>query len=91
MSTMSKARMAASGMGRRAHRQGASHGAAQLTFDEDEVKEDREEEVGLHTGGARTHLACCGRLGANPIQLQLPSFNGLRQLLLPAAMHSRPP
>ena len=66
---MSKARTAASGMRRRAHRQGAAHGAAQLTFDEDEVKEDREEEVGLHTGGARTHLACCGRLRANPIQL----------------------
>ena len=67
------------------------HGAAQLTFDDEEAKDDREEEGGLHTGGARTHLACCGRLRANPIQLQLPSFNGLRQLLLPAAMRSRPP
>ena len=92
MSTKSKARTAASGMGRRAHshRQGAGHGAAQLTFDDEEAKDDREEEGGLHTGGARTHLACCGRLRANPIQLQLPSFNGLRQLLLPAAMRSRP-
>ena len=89
MSTKSKARTAASGMGRRAQRQGAGHGAAQLTFDDEE--DDREEEGGLHTGGARTHLACCGRLRANPIQLQLPSFNGLRQLLLPAAMRSRPP
>ena len=91
MSTKSKARTAASGMGHRAHRQGAGHGAAQLTFDDEEAKDDREEEGGLHTGGARTHLACCGRLRANPIQLQLPSFNGLRQLLLPAAMRSRPP
>ena len=72
MSTKSKARTAASGMGRRAHRQGAGHGAAQLTFDDEEAEDDREEEGGLHTGGARTHLACCGRLRANPIQLQLP-------------------
>ena len=78
-------------LGRRAHRQGAGHGAAQLTFDDEEAKGDREEEGGLHTGGARTHLACCGHLRANPIQLQLPSFNGLRQLLLPAAMRSLPP
>ena len=77
MSTKSKARTAASGMGRRAHRQGAGHGAAQLTFDDEEAKDDREEEGDLHTGGARTHLACCGRLRANPIQLQLP-----RKLLL---------
>ena len=91
MSTKSKARTAASSMGHRAHRQGAGHGAAQLTFDDEEAKDDREEEGGLHTGGARTHLACCGRLRANPIQLQLPSFDGLRQLLLPAAMRSRPP
>ena len=62
---------AASGMGRRVHRQGAGHGAAQLTFDDEEAKDDREEEGGLHTGGARTHLACRERLRANPIQLQL--------------------
>ena len=66
-------------------------GGAARTFDDEEAKDDREEEGGLHTGGARTHLACCGRLRANPIQLQLPSFNGLRQLLLPAAMRSLPP
>ena len=72
MSMKSKARTAASGMGRRVHRQGTGHGAAQLTFDDEEAKDDHEEEVGLHTGGARTHLACCGRLRANPIQLQLP-------------------
>ena len=86
MSIKSKARTAASGMRRRAHRQGAAHGAAQLTFDEDEVKQDREEEVGLHTGGARTHLACCGRLRANPIQLQLPRKPLLARRLETAAM-----
>ena len=64
MSMKSKARTVVSRMGRIAHRQGARHGAAQLTFDDEEAKDDRDEEVGLHTGGARTHLACCGRLRA---------------------------
>ena len=85
----SKARTAASGMRRRAHRQGAAHGAVQLTFDEDEVKQDREEEVGLHTDGARTHHACCGRLRANPRQLQLPRKPLLARQLEAAAMPSK--
>ena len=86
MSTKSKARTAASGMGHRAHGQGAGHGAAQLTFDDEEAEDDRVEEGGLHTGGARTHLACCGRLRANPIQLQLPRKPLLARRLETAAM-----
>ena len=86
MSTKSKARTAASGMEHRAHRQGAGHGAAQLTFDDEEAEDDRVEEGGLHTGGARTHLACCGRLRANPIQLQLPRKPLLARRLETAAM-----
>ena len=60
----------------------------QLTFDDDEVKEDREEEVGLHTDGARTHHACCGRVRANPRQLQLPRRPLLARRLEAAAMPS---
>jgi len=55
-----------------ADRQGAGHGAVQLTFDDEEATDDRDEEAGLLTDGARTHYACCGGLHANPIQLQLP-------------------
>ena len=91
ISIKSKARTAASGMRAQARvrRQGAGHGAVQLTFDDDEVKEDREEEVGLHTDGARTHHACCGRLRANPRQLQLPRMPLLARRLEAAAMQSK--
>ena len=34
------------------------HGAVQLTFDAAEAKDEYVEEVGLLTGGARTHHAC---------------------------------
>ena len=85
----SEARTAASGMWHRAQRQGAGHEAAQLTFDDEEANDDREEEVGLHTGGARTHLACCGRLRANPRQLQLPRKPLLARQLEAAAMPSK--
>ena len=67
MSTKSKACTAASSMGRSTQSEqanrGDGHGAAQLTFDDyndEEAKDDREEEGGLHMSGARTHLACCG-------------------------------
>ena len=42
MSTKSKARTATSGMGHR-DRQGAGHGAAQLTFDDEEAEDDADE------------------------------------------------
>ena len=44
--------------GHRAQRQGAGHGAAQLTFDDEEANDDREEEVGLH----RRHIDVLGQL-----------------------------